>query len=174
MPNTKLKTRTLHSEMLPIPGSDPWHVCETDSALLAMTDFRTRSSVTVPENDNLDDALLHMKYAGVRCALVTDKDKKGVVGMITAYDIMGEKPQQYMRHTGAALGDVQVKDIMQKISGWRVVNISDIEHSTVADVLKIFKDTGVTHMPVVETTEEHDQRLRGLLSFANVRRLLAT
>ena len=173
MQTAKLKIKSIHSNNLPIPGIEPWYVCETDPALSVMIDYRSRPSVTVLENAPIDEALQHMKHTGVRCAFVVDKEKKAVAGMLTAYDISGEKPQQYMQITGVAHDDVQVKDIMQKIDEWRVADIKDIEKSTVGDVLKIFNDAGVTHMPVMETTESNEQRLRGLLSFAKVRRLLA-
>jgi hypothetical protein len=35
--------------------------------------------------------------------------------------------------------------------------------------LEVFMKTGVTYLPVMETTESKEQRLRGLLSFANVK-----
>jgi hypothetical protein len=34
----------------------------------------------------------------------------------------------------------------------------------------MFNETGVTHLPVMETTESDEQRLRGLLPFAKVKR----
>jgi CBS domain-containing protein len=46
------------------------------------------------------------------------------------------------------------------------------EQSTVEDILEVFNETGVMHLPVMETTESNEQRLRGLLSFAKVKRLL--
>lgn len=172
MPTEKLKLRSVQCDSLSIPGAAPWYVCETDPALLVMIDFRSRPSVTVPEHAPIDDALEHMKHAGVRCAFVVDEKKKAVVGMLTAYDVSSEKPQQFMHFTGVKRNDVQVKDIMQKIADWRVADIKDIEQSTVGDVLKIFKETGITHLPVMEATEGNEQRLRGLLSFSKVKRLL--
>jgi len=172
MPAPKLKLKSIQSDDLPIPGAEPWYVCETDPALSVMIDYRTRPSVTLSESASLDEALKHLKHAGVRCAFVVDKKKKAVVGMLTAYDISGEKPQQYMQLAGVAHDDVQVKDIMQKIGDWRVVDIKDVERATVADLLNVFKEVGVTHMPVMETTENNEQRVRGLLSFAKVKRLL--
>ena len=172
MQTSKLKLKSIPSDNLPVPGVEPWYVCETDPALSVMIDYRTRPSVTLSENAPLDEALKHLKHAGVRCAFVVDKKRTSVVGMLTAYDISGEKPQQYMRLTGGGYDDVLVKDIMQKIGEWRVTDIKDIERSTVGDVLKVFKETGVTHLPVMEATEINEQRLRGLLSFAKVRRLL--
>ena len=61
---------------------------------------------------------------------------------------------------------------MHKINDWRVADIKDIEKSTVGDVLEMFNETGVTHLPAMETAESNEQRLRGLLSFAKVKRLL--
>jgi CBS domain-containing protein len=172
MPPTMLKLQSVQGENLPIPGFEPWYVCETDPALSVMIDYRSRSSVTVPETASLDQALEHMKHVGVRCAFVADGNGKVVVGMLTAQDVLGEKPQQYMRFTGVGHDDVLVKDIMQKKGDWRVADIKDIERATVGDVLNVFKATGVSHLPVMETTESNEQRLRGLLSFSKVKRLL--
>ena len=171
-PTTRLKLNSIQTNDLPIPGFEPWYVTATDPALSVMIDYRTRSSVTVAETANLDEALEHMKHAGVRCAFVVDEKKKAVVGMLTAYDITGEKPQQHMHFTSCSLEDVLVKDIMQKINDWRVAYIKDIEQSTVGDLLEMFKKTGVTHLPVMETAENNELRLRGLLSFSKVKRLL--
>ncbi|MBE0627231.1 MAG: CBS domain-containing protein [Burkholderiales bacterium] len=173
MQNEKLQLKSVQCDRLPIPGADPWYANEADPALLAMIDFRSRPSVTLQEEDIIDEALKHLKHAGVRCAFVVDKKKNSVVGMLTAYDISGEKSQQYMHFTGVGRKDVRVGDIMQKIKDWRVADIKDIERSTVGDVLELFKDTGVTHLPVMETTQGSEECLRGLLSYAKVKRLLA-
>jgi len=172
VPSTLLKLNSVQSISLPIPGDEPWYVSASDPAILAMIDYRSRHSVTVSETDSVDQALDHMKHVGVRCAFVIDEKKSSVVGMITSYDILGEKPQQHMHYTACDHDDVLVKDIMQKINDWRVVNIKDIEQSTVSDLLEVFNDTGVTHLPVMETTENNEPRLRGLLSSAKVKRLL--
>jgi CBS-domain-containing membrane protein len=172
MPTAQLKLKTIQGESLPIPGAEPWYASESDPALLAMIDYRSRSSVTVLQDATIDEALEHLKHAGVRCAFVVDKKRNVVVGMVTAYDISGEKPQKHMHFTELKRNDVQVKDIMQKIADWRVADIKDIEQSTVGGVLAIFNETGLTHLPVMETTENGEQHLRGLLSFAKVKRLL--
>jgi len=173
MQTTKLKLGSIQRDSLPIPGAEPWHVRATDAALLVMIDFRSRSSVTVSEKTPLDEALGHMKHTGVRCAFVVDDKKSAVVGMLTAYDILGESRQRHMHFTGVGHDDVLVRDIMQKISDWRVANIKDIEQSTVGDLLEVFLNTGVTHVPVMEATDSNELRLRGLFSFAKVKRLLA-
>ncbi len=171
MPNT-LKLKSVQSKSLKIPGAEPWHVTEKDPAIAVMTDFHWHSSVTVSENSTIDTALEHMKHTGVRCAFVIDGKMSAIVGMITAYDISGEKPVQHMRLTSTPRAEILVKDIMQKTADWHVANLEDIEHATVGDVLKVFTDKDVTHIPVMQMTGENEQRLRGLLSFAKVKRLL--
>lgn len=170
---TGLSLRTVSSRGLPIPGADPWHAAANDPALSVMTDFRERASVTIAENATIDAALEHMKHNGVRCALAIDESRRVVVGLITAYDIMSEKPMRHMQSMTSPRRDVQVRDIMQGVGEWRVLDIKDIEQATVASVSRLFEATGLTHVPVMETSEAGEQRLRGLLSGAKVRRLLA-
>jgi CBS domain containing-hemolysin-like protein len=173
LPTKEMELISVPCASMPIPGADPWYVSENDEALSVMIDFRSRTSVTVLENDNIDSALEHLKHTGVRCAFVVDQKKQGVVGMLTAHDILGEKPQQHCHIYRGKRCDIQVKDIMQKMSDWRVASLPVIAQSTVEDILNIFIRTGLTHLPVVETTANGHWRLRGLFSFAKIKRLLA-
>jgi CBS domain-containing protein len=164
----------LKNHSLPIPGAEPWHAAPDDPARSVMTDFSERASVTTSENATIDEALDHMKHTGVRCAFAVDAEKKVVVGLITAYDITSEKPTRHMQTVSGKRGEVLVRDIMQRIEDWQVVNIADIERSTVAAVARLFETCRLTHIPVMETRENGERRLRGLLSAARVKRLLST
>jgi CBS domain-containing protein len=139
-----------------------------------MTDFRERASVTIAETATIDAALEHMKHNGVRCAFAIDEARRVVIGLITAYDIMSEKPMRHMQSMASPRREVQVRDIMHGVGDWRVLDIKDVEQVTVASVARLFEETGLTHVPVMETGELGEQRLRGLLSGAKVRRLLAS
>jgi hypothetical protein len=77
-----------------------------------------------------------------------------------------------MRLTSVDHNEVLVKDIMQKLNDWRIADIKDLEQSTVGDLLEVFNATGMSHLPVIERAENNEQRLRGLLSFSKVKRLL--
>jgi CBS domain-containing protein len=156
-----------------IPGLDPWHADPQDPALTVMTDFRERASVTVPDTAYIDEALEHMRHTGVRCAFAIDDRRSIVVGLITAYDITGEKPMQVMQSEAVPRREVLVRDIMQEIAECPVADIKLIERATVAAVSNMFIKNQFTHVPVVETSETGEQRLRGLLSAAKVRRLLS-
>jgi CBS-domain-containing membrane protein len=157
---------------LQIPGLDPWYADPQDPALTVMTDFRERASVTVPDTAAIDEALEHMRHTGVRCAFAIDDRRRIVVGLITAYDITGEKPMQYMQSREVPRREVLVRDIMQEISECRVADIKQIERATVAAVSNMFARNRLTHVPVMETSDTGEQRLRGLLSAAKIKRLL--
>jgi CBS domain-containing protein len=169
-----LTLRTLTDSELQIPGADPWHAVPNDPALSVMTDSRERASVTVADTATIDEAIEHMKHTGVRCAFAIDEARGLVVGLITSYDIMGDKPMRYMQATGRPRHTVAVRKIMQAVAEWRVLDIKDIEQATVADVSELFDVTRLTHIPVMEFGERGAQRLRGLLSSSKVRRLLSS
>ena len=171
-----MPTLSLHGVVrgdLPIPGSDPWYASPSDPALTVMTDFRERSSITVSENAPIDLALDHMKHNGVRCAFAIDDLRRVVVGLVTAYDIMSEKPMRHMKSAKTPRRDIRVSDIMQPIAEWRVLDVKDLEPATVASVSRLFDQTGLTHIPVMERTASGESQLRGLLSAAKVKRLLS-
>jgi len=168
----QIPVHTLVAPSLPIPGADPWHAQASDPALSVMTDFRDRHSVTVDGASSIDAALDHMKHAGVRSALVIDAVAIRVIGLVTAYDISGEKPMSHMRLVGAKRHEVLVRDIMAPASEWQVANFEDIQRATVADVAELFEHAGLTHLPVIETHADGSPHVRGLLSAAKVKRVL--
>jgi CBS-domain-containing membrane protein len=158
---------------LQIPGLEPWYANPEDPALTVMTDFRERASVTVPDTAGIDEALEHMRHTGVRCAFAIDDRRRVVVGLITAYDITGEKPMQYMQSRAIPRREVLVRDIMQEISACRVTDIKQVERATVVSVSNMFAKNRLSHVPVMEMSETGEQRLRGLLSATKVKRLLS-
>jgi CBS domain-containing protein len=166
-----LHLEPLGQDELAIPGADPWFASPGDPAITVMTDFRERASVTIADSEKVDAALEHMKHAGVRCAFVVNGMAR-VVGLITAYDILSEKPTLQAQLAGTARADVQVREIMTNMADCRVIDVRMLEHSRVAEVHQLFLETRLTHIPVMESGENNEQRLRGLLSAAKVRRLL--
>lgn len=168
-----LSLKAVDSPTLQVPGADPWHAEPADPALTVMTDFRERTSVTVSQDATIDEALEHMRHTGVRCAFAIDGSRRAVVGLITAYDISSEKPMRHMQSAVTPRSEVLVRAIMQPIREWRVAAIGEVEKATVGDVMRMFDDSHLTHVPVMETAAGGEPRLRGLLSAARVRRLLS-
>jgi CBS-domain-containing membrane protein len=171
------KLKPLRGTALAAPGGDPWLVDKTDPAQSVMTDFHERSAVTVADDTPIDTALEHLKHAGVRSAFVLDGDNRHVLGMITAYDIQGEKPIRHLQSVGCthrtcSRDDVLVRDIMEKIDDWQAVDMKDVERGSIEMVLEAFKAIGRSHLAVVETSEVDGARLRGLFSAAKIMRII--
>jgi CBS domain-containing protein len=114
-----------------------------------------------------------MKHAGVRSAFVVEDESRAVVGLITAYDIMGDKPMRYVKDHETRRNEVRARDIMTPVTELKCVEVRDVERSTIARVAQVFDETGLTHIPVLEQDKHGAERLRGLLSAVRVRKLLA-
>lgn len=139
-----------------------------------MTDLDRTRAVTVDDGTQIDEALELMKDAGVRSAFVID-GACNILGLVTAYDILGDKPLRYLDSLGCTLrtcsrADVCVGDIMEPVERWLVIDVADLQAYSVGDVVETFRCSGRTHIPVVERTDEGADRLRGLLSAAEVAR----
>ncbi len=167
-----LRLSRISSESLPVPGSDPWHVNAGDAAATVMTDFSERHSVTVAAGAPLDAALDHMKHTGVRCALVLDDAGHRVIGLITAYDIMGDRPMQIMQATEVPRSELTVRNLMRPLRECPMLTMADVARATAGDVMRLFEESGLTHVPVVESVAGGQLRLRGMFSAARLRRVL--
>jgi len=174
-PVLELKTST-HLHNVLGPSNDPWQVELTAPAISVMTDFRVRALFKVEMEDTIDEALHKMKVAGLRIAFVLDKESDKLLGMITSYDIMGEKPMRYLQSVGFAdrtvtHKDVKVKDIIEPIDNWVVAEMHDVEKVNVKSVLSALQKSGQTHIAVIEHNPGETPRLRGLFSSAKILRL---
>lgn len=168
----KLELVSLTGPLAP-PQTGAWQVGLGDPARSVMTDFNEHGIVSVRANDQIDAALEHMRHAGVRSAFVLDEPRERVQGLITAYDIMGEKPLRIAQEVLASREDLLVRHLMEATLAWEVLRLGDVERATVAAVLDAFKRSGRTHLPVVAEDPAGRARLRGVFSSAKVLRLTA-
>jgi CBS domain-containing protein len=170
MPVKSLELFPLESN-LAAPKSGSWHVRLEDPARTVMTDFNEHGLVTVAASIQVDAALDVMKHAGVRSAFVLDDARTSILGSITAYDIMGEKPIRHLQLTGGSREEVLVADIMDRAGDWQVARLEDVDRAQVSAVLDIFQRIGRTHLAVVEQEPGKGPRLRGVFSAAKLLRL---
>ena len=154
-----------------VPDNEPWQIELNDPAISAMTDFRVSALFKVSPEEPIDEALQKMKVAGLRLGFVIDDKSESILGSITAYDIMGEKPMRYQQNVGVAHKDIKVKDIMEKVSDWVSVEMKNVNSTSVQSVLDVFQKTGRTHIPVLDKKEGTEHRLCGLFSSSKVLRL---
>ena len=93
---------------------------KTDPADRVMVDFCRECAVTVEPHQYLDAALKQMQRAGVTALLVIANGR--ISGLITAYDIRGEKPIRFVQrpncihHPQCRHEDVEDADVNAAIS----------------------------------------------------------
>lgn len=145
-----------------------------DPAVYAITDFKRDHPVTVDADRQIDDALNDMIRLGVRALLVA-KGKR-LVGLITSYDIQGEKPMQFLQSsTYSRHQDIRVADIMTPWDQLLALDWHSVESARAGELKGVFEETGVTHLLVIEVDPQHStSTVRALASRARLLRQLSS
>lgn len=152
-------------------AESPASVAPVDPAAKVMTDFTWDTPVTVPVDRSIDDALRDMIVAGVRALLVTRGD--AVVGLITSYDIQGERPLQFLNAAGFSRhSDIEVGHIMTAWEQVSTVDLPWVSSVTVAEVVERFRRKRDSHFVVVEYADQGSVFVRGMFSRAELERRL--
>jgi CBS domain-containing protein len=143
-----------------------------DPAVHAITDFTREYPVTVDAERQIDEALNDMIRLGVRALLVA-KDRR-LVGLVTSYDIQGEKPLQFLQSSNYSRHqDIRVADIMTPWDQLLAVDWVSIESARAGDLLRVFEESGLTHLLVIEVDQKHSRSIvRALASHARLMRQL--
>ena len=95
-------------------------------ALEVMTDLRRASPATIRPQAPIDAANQFMIARGVRLLLVAD-DRETVLGVITATEILGEKPVKAATERGLRRDELTVGDIMTPAERVEVLALADVE-----------------------------------------------
>jgi CBS-domain-containing membrane protein len=139
-------------------------------AAAVMTDLDRVAAVTVGPGVSIEMANQCMIAAGVRLLLVVD-EKQHIVGLITATDILGEKPFKHMQRTGETFSEILVNDLMTPQEKLEVLQLQEVSRARVGDIVATLKYFGRQHALVVETAGGA-QRLRGIFSATQIGRQL--
>lgn len=142
-----------------------------DAALSAMTDLTRVSAVIIRPTDSVDEALNRMRQRGVRLLLVVDTDRR-VEGLITANDVLGEKPMRFVEASGVRHAEIQVKDIMTAADRLEAIPLSSVASAKVGHVVATLRDAGRQHALVVEPDGAGGSRVRGIFSATQIARQL--
>lgn len=150
----------------------PDHVINDSPAVLAMTDFRQVTAITIEPGVSVDWALQHMKKQGVRLLLVTDGSGK-VLGVITSTDVQGEKPMRVRNELGRRHADITVREVMTPHQHLEFISMDDVLHATVGQVVATLRRVGRRHALVIEKDKVTGQQaIRGVFSFTQISRQL--
>jgi signal-transduction protein with cAMP-binding, CBS, and nucleotidyltransferase domain len=148
---------------LPLP-----HVTLDDAALEVMTDLKQVPAATTTPDEPIVEANRVMMRRGVRLLFVIDADGS-VQGVITATDLLGEKPVRFMQERGIAHSEIRVSDIMTPASMLEAIDVQDIASMRVGHVVATMRAVRRQHLMV---SEEGGRRIRGLFSATRIARQL--
>jgi len=142
-----------------------------DPALNVMTDLRLVTAVVILPGDMMSEAHRRMIRRGVRLLLVVDQDRK-VLGIITASDILGEKPMQLIAQRGIRREELLVRDVMTRQEHLEALRLDDVRSARVGHIVATLRKAGRQHAIVVEPGSEGGHTVRGLFSATQIARQL--
>src|SRR5512140_1759045 len=105
-----------------------------DPAADVMTDLSKVSVVNVRAKTSMDKANAKMIRYGVRMLLVLD-DNDQVAGLLTANDVLGEKPMHFLQNMGGTHADIMVRDIMTTQRELEVLKVEDVRQAKVGQIV---------------------------------------
>ncbi len=146
----------------------PERVTLDDPAFAVMTDLREVSAVTTRPEESMHDAHALMLQRRVRLLFVLDSGRV-LAGVITATDLLGEKPMRFMQSRGVAHGEITVGDLMTPASMLEAMPVQDVSQMRVGHIVATLKAVRRQHLMVAE---DGGKRVRGLFSASQIARRL--
>ena len=138
-------------------------------ALQVMTDFARTTPATIRPQAPLAGANQFMITRGVRLLLVVD-ELETVLGVITATDLLGERPMLVATQGGLRRDELTVADVMTPAERVQVIALSDVEGARVGHVLETLRRAGRQHALVVDSDAR--MMVRGIFSLSQIARQL--
>ncbi|NOZ54691.1 MAG: CBS domain-containing protein [Gammaproteobacteria bacterium] len=140
-------------------------------AILVMTDFKDTTPFSIQGTASINATNEKMIACGVRLLFVTDHNDN-LLGLVTATDVLSEKPVKYMKEHGGQYNEIMAQDIMIPKHDLDVLYLSDVEKSSVGNIIEAMKDLKRQHALVVEKNEAGVEIIRGIFSTAQIGRQL--
>ena len=170
-----LKTSTMRgaSTFMRPTQSFQEQVSINDPAVLVMTDLSKVSLIVARPFASMETANAKMIRYGVRTLLVLDTNDH-VAGILTANDILGEKPTRFIQNMGGTHADIMVRDLMTPQRELQVMRIQDVRTATVGHIVATLKKSGKQHGVVVDENADGTQAVCGIFSTTQIARQLGT
>jgi CBS-domain-containing membrane protein len=142
-------------------------------ALLVMTDLtRVAAAVALP-GMSVDEANRYMINRGVRMLLVLDEQER-LIGIVTATDILGERPVTLARERGVRHSDILVGDVMTPASRIEAFDLRAVQGACVGHVVSSLQRTRRHHALVTQQAVDGAIEVRGIFSLSQIARQLGS
>ncbi len=154
------------------PAAGPNPVKLDSPAIAVMTDLRQVAAATIRADATIPQANRAMIARGVRLLLVVGVTG-AVEGLITAHDVIGEKPVNLLHELGGRHTELTVANLMVPRSAIDVLDIDDVLRAEVGHIIATLKDRGRQHALVVDRDRlTREEFVRGIFSATQIGRQL--
>lgn len=140
-------------------------------AVLVMTDLSRVPPASIGKAASVPEANTAMLYRGVRLLFVTD-DEHQLLGIVTAHDVLGERPVLIARERSMRREELRVADIMTPLDSLQALPMPDVLRAEVGHIVSTLKQAGRQHAIVVEPDRSGQQQVRGVFSLSQIARQL--
>lgn len=149
----------------------PKSVTLESPAIDVMTDLRQMHAAVIVPHVSIDAANAYMMQRGVRSLLVLNRDR-ALAGLITATDILGEKPLRIIEERRLKHHDILVSDIMTPLNLLDAIPIDDVRHAKVGHVIASLRNSGRQHTLVIDNNTPGEAQVCGIFSISQIEKQL--
>ena len=140
-------------------------------ALEVMTDLAQVAAVTVEGAATLASANDYMIARGVRSLFVATPEGR-VSGLLTAADVLGERPVRVSHERGVGRNELQVADVMTPIDAVAAMRLDDVRGAKVGHIVASLTQAGRHHGLVAQVRSPSEVSIRGIFSVSQIARQL--
>lgn len=103
--------------------------------------------------------------------LVLDSNDQ-VAGLLTASDVLGEKPMRFLQNMGGTHADIMVRDIMTTQRELEILKLDEVQKAEVGQIVATLKKSGRQHALVAAEGADGKQTVCGIFSITQIARQL--
>ena len=132
-----------------------------------MTDLRHIHAAVIKPHITMETANSYMVQRGVRLLLVLNPDNS-LAGLITATDILGDKPLRFIQERRVKHSEILVSDMMTPLDRLEAIPFDEVAHANVGHVIASLRDTGRQHTLVTSKDVQGKTNVCGIFSRSQI------
>jgi hypothetical protein len=97
-----------------------------------------------------------------------------LAGIITATDILGEKPMRFIQERGIKHNEILVLDMMTSLEKLEAIPLEEVAHARVGNIVASLRERGRLHALVIDGNTIGSPRICGIFSWTQIEKQLGT
>ncbi len=138
-----------------------------------MTDLRKIQAAVIAPSITMEVANTYMMQRGVRTLLVMNDDNS-LAGIITATDILGEKPMRFIQERSVKHNEILVQDIMTPLEELEAIPLEEVTHARVGNIVASLRESDRFHALVIDHNISGVPKICGIFSWTQIEKQLGT